>query len=137
MYEVLWKGSPVGKATIVKEGLFYRVVCNCNLPKVGTYRVKIKDGNNECDLGLCVPDGNTYSCIARVSCKRLKGNNLSFVLTAPEINLSVPIESGTPFMHLDRLCTARLQFANGQPSIIIAPDRAQQDNDPNPRHLHK
>lgn len=137
MYEVLWKGSPVGKATIAKEGLFYRVVCNCYLPREGTYRVKITDGNNECNLGICVPDGNMYSCTARVSCKRFNGNSFSFVLTAPEDNLSVPIGSGTPFMYLDRLSTARLQFTNGQPNIIIAPSQAPQDNDLNPIHLHK
>ncbi len=137
MYEIKWKGRTVGSASLKKEGLFYRIYCNCELPKPGIYRVTVTDGNGTYSLGVCVPNGGAYSCVARIPCKRLMGSDPSFLLTEGDERLSVPVEAAKPFAHLDKLSAARLRIANGQPEIIIDPVQCPQDNDQNPKHLHK
>lgn len=137
MYEIFWKGSRVGNATIYKEGLYYRINCSCNLPKTERFRVTVTDGDNTYDLGICVPAGNVYSCVASMPCKRFSGSDFIFTITDGAEKKVVPVDAGEPFSYLDKLSTARLQYANGQPEIVINAVQDQQDNDQNPIHQHK
>ena len=99
--------------------------------------MQVTDESNTYDLGICVPEGKVYTCVARVPCKRFLGNTFSFTLTDGGERLSVPIADGKPFTHLDKLSAARLRFANGQPEIVIGPIQAPQDNGQNPTHPSK
>lgn len=137
MYQITWNGSSVGNAELHKEGMFYRFLCRCRLPNKGLYRVIVTDGENKYDLGICVPEGNGYSCVARVPCNQLKGNNLSFALMGSEEKRGITIASGKPFAHLDKLNAARLHFANGLPEIMINPIQDQQDSDLSQTHQNK
>ena len=99
--------------------------------------MQVTDGNNTCDLGICVPEGKAYTCVGRVPCKRFSGNNLSFNVGEGEGRLTAPVEDGKPFPYLDKLSAARLQFANGQPEIMIGPIQDPQGNGQNPTHQSK
>ena len=137
MYEILWNGQPVGKASINQEGLYYRINCSCHLPEKGIFRVLVSDGDNTYDLGICVPDGNANTCVTRISRKRFNGNNLKFVLSDRKIGVPIPVMTGKPFKYLDKLNTARLRCANGQLEIIIDTIPDQQDNGRNLKHQRR
>ena len=131
MFDVLWNGRIVGTANILKEGLYYRFICRCNLPHKGIYRVVVTEGDNRYDLGICVPDKNDYVCICRIPCKRFCGWDFCFVLTDDCGNMTIPVMPNNPFLYLDKLEAARLQITNGQPEIIIDLFQAPQDSGQN------
>ena len=137
MYDIIWNGIVVGSAIILKEGLYYCIRCSCHLPKTGIHKVNIINGNQTYDLGICVPDGNGFSCVARIPCKRLCGTEFKFTISDRVNVKAIPIEIGKPFAYLDQLSTARLQYANGQPEIVIDSIPDQQDSGPNPVCQHK
>ncbi len=137
MYDVLKNGSVVGSATINKEGLYYYIRCSVQLPKPEFCRVTITDGTNTSDLGICIPDGNAFSCVSRIPCKRLFGTDFKFTISNQTERKSVPIEDGKPFAHLDKLSAAHLHIANGQPEIMIDSIQDPQDSDQNPVHRKK
>lgn len=137
MYQITWKGNQVGNAEIRKEGMFYRFSCRCYLVNKGVYRIAVTDGQNKHDLGICVPDGSGYSCVARLPCNRLNGTVFTFLLTDGKKKEGIPILAATPFFYLDKLNTARLRITDGQPEIIIDPVQDQQDSDPNQVHQNK
>jgi len=137
LYQIVWKGNQVGNAEIRKEGMFYRFSCRCRLTGKGVYRVAVTDGQNKYDLGICIPNGNSYSCVARLPCNRLNGTDFLFLLTDSKKKRGIPIATGKPFAYLDKLNTARLQITDGQAEIIIDSVQDPQDNDPNPIHQNK
>ncbi len=137
MHNIFWKGIAVGNATIKKEGLYYCIHCKCDLPQKGIFRVVVADTGNAYDLGICVPDGDLYSCVTRIPCKRFCSNALVFTLVSNDKTVGVPIGNGKFFAHLDKLNAARLQYTNGQPEIIIGPIQGPQDNDRSRRYQNR
>ena len=137
MYKIYWNGSPVGNAAIYKEGMYYRFCCYLHLPEAGAYRVSVTAGRNTYDLGICVPEGSVYSCVARMPYKRFSSDNFSFAVTVGVGRITAPVITGKNFEHLDKLSAARLRYTNGQPEIVIDPIQDQQDSDPNQKHQHR
>lgn len=137
MYKVFKNGSVIGSATISKEGLYYYIRCSIWLTKQEFCRVLITDGINTFDLGICIPDGNAYSCVSRVPCKRLCGTDFKFTISNIEDRKSVPVESGKSFAHLDKLNAVHLHIANGQPVIMIDSSQDPLDSGQNPAHRNK
>ena len=120
MYQILFENKSVGCAQIQKEGMYYRVHCSCALPDNGIYRIIAEDGCNITDLGICVPEGHQFALSARVACKNLKLDNLSFQLVCnTRRRRSVPVAVDTELAYLDKLETARLQITNGRAEILI------------------
>ena len=137
MFDILWNGKPVGTAECKKEGLYYRFDCSCTPPDKAFYRVVLTDGQVQRDLGICVPQGNRFVLTARVPCKLINTEALSFELTDKrQESFSVPVNTGEPFEHLEKIETARLQVTNGQAELIIAEVQDPQDNDPNQESQH-
>ena len=137
LYSIIWNGHSVGTVEMQKEGMFYRFICYCKLPDEGIYRITVRDDENVYDLGVCVPNGNTYICITRVPCNKLNGNKLSFALSNDNDRKGIPIATGKTFAHLEKLNTARMHIANGQAEIIIDPFQDQQGSGQNQIYQNK
>ncbi len=129
MYDILFDRVKVGTAEMFKEGLYYKIICTCRPANEGIHRILVSDGSESRDLGICVPEGGLFKLTARVPMKYLKGERLSFCLVGNCV--PVPVATGEPFPHLDKLETARLQVTNGQPMIVIDQFQDQQDSDQN------
>lgn len=129
MYQIIFDGNPVGSAEIRKEGMFYRITCRYHLPYKSVFRVLLNSSNHKFDLGVCVPDGNGFSCVTRIACNQLKGDNFSFSLNDGAKKGGIPVAAGKPFVQLEKLNTARLCITNGQPELMIDPIQGQQDSD--------
>ncbi len=126
----MYNEKNVGQAEIIKEGLFYRIHCACKPTDEGIHRITVSDGISVVDLGICVPVGERFVLTTRIPAKRLTGENLSFALVGKnEGEHTVPVDTGAPFAHLDKLENARLEVTNGQKMIVIDPIQDQQGND--------
>ena len=137
LYNIMYNGVAVGKASVERVGMYYCVHCRCNLPKKGIFRVVVTESHNTYDLGICVPDGEAYSGMTRVPCNRFSGNDFAFALMSDDKTVRIPIMGGKPFLHLNKLNAARLSSTNGQPEIIIDPIRVPPDNDRNRKYRNK
>ena len=136
MYQVFDKETCVGSAQIQKEGLYYRICCNCKISTEGIHRIEVCDGENTIDLGICVPEGNQFALISRIPIKKLKAENCRFALVkqgkkpTERSRREVPVEAGKPFSALDELKHG--YFVNKDvPMVVIDPIQGPQDSDLN------
>ena len=137
MFDILMDTQVVGNARVDREGLYYRFTCTCTPPDSGIHRIRVSDGNNTKDLGICVPTGTAFSLVSRVPIKYLPGDKLSFTLVPKEKKeISVPVATGEPFAHLDELEAAHLNVTDSQPEIVIDSVPDQQDSDPSQESPH-
>lgn len=137
MYDIYAGTQVVGRAEVIKEGLYYRFSCKCTLPDEGVYRIMVSDGNNTKDLGICVPTGEWFCLVSRVPIKYLSGDKLEFALVPKDRQeLVVPVVTDEPFEDLDKLESAYLQQTDGKSKIIIDPIPSPQDSDPSQESPH-
>lgn len=138
MFKIYYNNRQVGNAQINEEGLYYRFMCSCTLPKNDIYRISVTDGVNRQDLGICVPEDGKFTLMKRLPKKYFIGTDWSFTLLNKENPLvSVPVATGTPFAYLDKLETAQLHCADGQTEIVIDPVQDQQGSDQNQEYQNK
>ncbi len=79
-YEIYMGNDPVGKACLAKEGLYWKISCRCQLPQEGMHRVIIKTGKENVNLGILVPEGDSFCLTTRVAMKRLEEGNPMFLI---------------------------------------------------------
>ena len=80
MFDIIMNRQVVGNARVDKEGLFYKIHCTCKVPDEAFYKIYMNDGEINRDLGICVPSGDFFVLTARVPCKQIKVESLSFSL---------------------------------------------------------
>lgn len=138
MFEIFDKKTCVGSAQIQQEGMYYRICCTCKIPKDGIHRIIVSDGENEVDLGICVPSGEKFMLTSRIPMKRLKGESRTFQLvkqgesrTNAEEKREVPVAAGKPFPNLDELENAYFKNDDGNPVVVINPIQGQPGSDQN------
>ncbi len=117
MYKIMLNEEQVGQAHVKREGLYYKITCVCNFSDGKIHRVVVRDGESAVRLGICIPKDDKFYLSTRIPAKHLLGENLYFSIESD--CAGIPVFAGKPFPHLDKLETARLQFTNGQPSILI------------------
>ena len=141
MREIYWEDRAIGTVNMDKEGLYYRISCACKPEHEGRYHIVICSEAACIDLGLCVPNGNTYTLVTRIPIKRLKGNTLRFTLQntgkkAVDI-CCIPVSADSPFPFLHKLKASRFLYKSGMPTIIIDPTQDQSGSDLSQEHLRK
>ena len=119
-FEVLLGNRGVGKVEVIREGLYYRVVCRCILPIGGVYRLYALQNSGRENLGVVIPDGDGFLLDKKVPAKRLGNGPFQFVLSSGAPSLSgefIPISPEEPFLYIDRLKNAFLESENGKIGI--------------------
>lgn len=79
-YDIMCDASPVGKAQVKRQGLYYCFSCRCRLPDSGIYRIHVCCGENCEDLGICIPLDGMFGMDKRVAAKYLGEGTMSFHL---------------------------------------------------------
>jgi len=79
-YDITYDGTPVGKAQMEKQGLYYSFSCRCCLPEEGLYRIHVRMADKREDLGICVPMGDTFGMDKKLSAKKLGEGTPAFEL---------------------------------------------------------
>ena len=136
MFEIRMGNTVVGSADISQQGLYYHIKCTCHLPNDQMYRMLMRCGDVHKDLGICVPEGNVFRVFTRIPVKNFKGKDFTFEIVCGTKGEYI-ISNNTPFGHLDKLESARLQNTNGQIKIVIDSVPVPQDNDLNQEHLNR
>jgi len=129
-YAVCFGTERVGSASVSKEGLYYRIRCQCQLSGDVPCRITVS-GERDADLGLCVPLGDHFGVETRIPIKRVGEGNLSFQVTPKHRETTeqfIPISPEEPFQYLARLKDAYLIRRNGQAGIAIT-DRSPDQPD--------
>ena len=118
IYDIYLWDKPVGKAEVVRDGLYYRFFCHCKISEATLCRVAAGKVN----LGVLVPAADAFELRTRLPVKR-------FADTAPEFRLVpdkpvlegkfVPIKPEEPFAYISRLKNTYLCNHLGQAGIVI------------------
>ena len=70
-YEIKYGASPVGVAQMEMQGLYCRISCRCTLPDRELYRVHAAYPEKRVDLGICVPQGDSFGMDMMIPVKHL------------------------------------------------------------------
>lgn len=68
-FDIYMGSEAVGKATLTKEGLYWKIRCQCRLASDEAHRVTVRAGE-EIDLGILVPENGEYCLTKRIAMKR-------------------------------------------------------------------
>lgn len=121
-YPILHGDQPVGKAVVIRQGLYYCVTCRMQPEKPGIYRAELCCGKMVENLGIPVPEGDGFVVTRRIPASRVAGGAPEFRIFHKNMTLQgrfVPISPEEPFGYLDRLKNAYLMRKGAKIGIII------------------
>ena len=120
----------IGRVSVQKEGLYYRIVCRCFLTGTVRYKLVAKCGEHSEDLGLCVPYGYHFGVETSIPIKRLGDGELSFHLVPKHERMAgqfIAVSPLEPFKHIQNLQVARFARLDGQIGIVLPEDQRSSD----------
>lgn len=121
-FSVTVLGKPAGKVVVRKEGLYYHFTCRCHLPDDNIYRLIVSCGTVRENLGILVPQKDSFILNTKLPIKRIGAGEMSFVLVPKQETFSrnfYPISPEEPFAYISRLKESFFVLQNGQPGICI------------------
>ncbi len=119
---VFFGQQEVGKVQLLKEGLYVRVVCRCQLHGEVMCRLVADWGDHRENLGILAPTGDGFGLDRRIPEKRLGEGTPEFLLVPAHQKAQgkfVPIYPEEPFSYLENLKDAYMAKKNGQVGIVI------------------
>ena len=114
VYPIFLNGQTIGRAGVIKTGLYYRISCKCRLPDLRPWRIRIAD----VDLGVCLREGDHCSLRTTVPQKEISGS-IVFEAHLPEIEVFLPLDPNNTFAHMEVLLSAAYRVKKGIPGLII------------------
>ena len=130
-YEVYLDGQQVGSASCDKEGLYYRIICSCDLPTNGRYRLRVKGELGTESIGILIPSAGKQRLRRRVALKRIGEGKLEFLIeqeNADQHDHVIPVSEGEPFDFLQDIPSAKLVYRDEKPCLFI-PEKNQKENE--------
>ena len=121
-YEVFFGKDKAGKVQVLREGLYYRFFCRCQLSGDVVCRLLVRCGEKQENLGVVVPMGDGFGLEKKVPVKHLGEENMEFFLMPKCDHIGgefVPIYPEEPFSYIARLKDAFLARQNGQMGAVI------------------
>lgn len=119
IYDVWLKDKIAGEVLISREGLYYRFLSTVWLPKSSRYHLLAYWEGGNIDLGLCVPQGESFVLNKKIPIKRFDNRRYRYILAAKTVKQVTPIFENQPFTHLNRLPDSYFSVENNIPVIII------------------
>ena len=122
LYDVTLNGDVVGSVRVTCEGLYTRFQCHCQLPDEQIYRLLLCCGEQEIDLGICVPMGIHFGVNKMCPNKQITDGDKVFRIIRASQGKSaecVPVLTDNVFDGISMLESARLYFDNGQYGILF------------------
>lgn len=114
-YAIYCGETEIGKAQVVRRGLYYEIRCTCNLPDAGIHRLTVSCGDRQADLGILVPVGNCFGLHTQIPIRTIGEGPLRFELAGKsrEVRTFIPINPEEPFPELGKLKNAVLEIRDG------------------------
>lgn len=125
---ILSGNDTVGSACVNRCGLYYHIVCKCELIGKDHFRIVASCDGKQVDLGVCVPIEGGFGLQTRIPVKRLGEGELCFKVVsgnAASSELFIPVSESEPFLHLSMLDTAYLVKRNGQTGVCLQTDSSK------------
>lgn len=119
VYEVWLTDKIAGEVLISREGLYYRFLCSVRIPKGSHYHLVANSGGGNIDLGLCIPQGDSFVRSTKIPVKRFGSSNYRYILSEKGEKQVIPISGSKPFAHLNKLTAGYFSIENNVPVIII------------------
>lgn len=79
-FALLYDQSTVGKAEVLRQGLYYRISCRYRLPSGEVCRLIIKWPGGWENVGIPVPEGDGFAIVKRIPVKKIPEKEISFHL---------------------------------------------------------
>lgn len=112
-----------GKVQILQQGLYYRVICRCNISGDIICRLLVRCEEKCENLGILIPEGDGFGLDTKIPVKRLGKGEMHFFLKpkheCPEGTFTA-IYPEEPFSYISFLKTAFLQRKEGEIGIYVA-----------------
>lgn len=121
-YPVYFGTRQVGKVQVLRQGLYYRFACRCQLTGDVICRLYVTCGDRRESLGVVVPMGDGFGLDTKVAVRRLGEGMVSFSLHPRHETTAgkfVPISPEEPFAYLSRLKDAYLEKRDGQMGAVL------------------
>ena len=121
-YGVYFGSQLAGKVQVLRQGLYYRFICRCQVTGDVVCRLSVTCGNKRESLGVVVPMDGGFGLDTKVAVKRLGEGEMTFVLLPKHEVLTgkfVPIYPEEPFSYIARLKDAYLARKDGQIGVVI------------------
>ena len=116
-YDIDCQGVTVGRAIVLKEGLYYRFSCLCKPPTKQHYDIWVSIKGKRTKLGLCIPDANGFRLERKLPIKQFDEGDMYFFLIArmkgEEIK-RIPVVENREYEYLEFLADSHLKIADGQ-----------------------
>lgn len=126
-FEVYRENDCIGWANVMKEGLYYRICCNCRLNDSSIFRVVAICANYRQSLGILVPETSGFNLTARIPVKKIDVGTLHFQvepLDDGEHITYTPISVNREVKCISHLEESRLFKQNGRLFLAIKNDYA-------------
>ena len=121
-FEIKQGTSTIGKVTVERQGLYYRIVCRCSLTGEVMHHLVVSSGEKREDLGTLVPFDGAFGLEKRIPVKKLGEGEPEFHLlpkhSSPDGKF-ISVYPEEPFSYLARLKDAYLETRNGQLGIVL------------------
>ena len=121
-YAVYFGKEQVGKVTVHRQGLYYRVFCRCRTTGGTICRLRVRSADKLENLGILVPTGDGFGLDTNIPVKRLGGGEPEFMLVPKHEkteSMFVPIYPEEPFAYISRLKEMYLAKKDGQIGLIL------------------
>lgn len=121
-YGVYFGNQLAGRVQVLKQGLYYRFVCNCRITGDVICRLQVICGDYRENLGILVPMDDGFGLDTRLPIKKLGEGKLEFILRPKHEAAAgkfVPIYPEEPFSYIARLKESFLAYQNGQIGITL------------------
>ena len=120
-YEVYLGNDPAGKVQIQKQGLYYRIICRCIVPKDMVYRLYAVSNQERKNLGVVIPEGDGYILERRIPVKQLSGYTRFMLSARSEMDTGkfIPIYPEEPFSYIVQLENAFLEIQDSQLGVWV------------------
>ena len=125
-YAVFFGNQQAGRVQVIRQGLYYRFLCRCQLTGEVVCRLYVSCGGRQENLGVVIPEGDGFGLDTRLPVKRFREGEPSFSLIPKHEEPSgrfVPIVPEEPFAYIERLKTSFLVKKYGQMGILLEDQR--------------
>lgn len=125
---ILCGGEPIGTAQVRKEGLYYRVECQCRKETQSILRLAAHCEGGTVMLGVLCPNGDRWTLETKIAAKHFKGRIMQIAVVGQRSNERfVPIYENKPFAYLSEVRYARFAIRSGQLGMIVSETDIQSD----------
>ena len=121
-YSVSFRNKPCGKVQVLRQGLYYRFICRCQLREENLCRLHVSCGGKQEELGVLIPTESGFGLDKKIPAKYLGEGIPEFRLYTKNERQDgqfVPIIAEEPFSYIAKLKKAYLTRKNGQTGVII------------------